>query len=369
MLAENGLLPTVSIGELTVVGSPLAGESGANEVGFFGGELLDRMLVTVWFVTTLTLASLVTGTTVRLIRERRSWLYASVAGQHVLVSENVGPALVGFWNHALVIPRWVLDLSDEEQRLVVLHEAEHARANDLYLLLGGLLALVLLPWNPAIWWQVRRLRLAAEADCDARVLGSGAEPRLYGEFLLNVCSKARSPRVATVALSERRSPLLRRIELMTAQTRGRTTQIVIALATGGIAFSLACEVPAPVIAPAVDNSVTVPQTAEVAGVTGRVYSEYEVDEPPRLVARPPFEYPQELLDESAEGVVQLETVVGIDGNLEPGSSRVTESTDDRFNDAALHYLNRLGFAPGLVDGEPVRVLIRMPIQFSIVGGD
>lgn len=369
ILSGSRLLPSAVVGELNVIGSFLPGDSAAENLEFLGGDLLNVLLVVAWSTSSVTLLGLVAWATTRLIRERRSWLPATIGGARVLVSETVGPAVVGFWEHALVVPRWVLDLSDEERRLVVLHEEQHASAGDLYVLFGGLLAVVLVPWNPAIWWQVRRLRLAVEADCDARVLRCGTEPQSYGAFLLNVCSRVRNPRVAAVALSERRSPLLRRIELMSGVTRRRFAHVGLALVSGVIALTLACEIPAPVIAPNVDNSIAAPQSPEAATDTDRVFPEYQVDEPPRLVVRPPFEYPEELLDDRAEGVVRLETIVGIDGNLEPGSSRVIESSNERFDEAALHYLNQLGFTPGLVDGNPVRVLIRFPIQFSVVGGN
>ena len=52
-------------------------------------------------------------------------------------------------------------------------EASHGR-DPLVLHAAALLALVT-PWNLALWWLNRRLRLAVELDCDARVLAGKLE--------------------------------------------------------------------------------------------------------------------------------------------------------------------------------------------------
>ena len=40
-----------------------------------------------------------------------------------------------------------------------------------------------MPWNLALWWQLRRLRLAVEMDCDNRVVAALGDPNPYGCFL------------------------------------------------------------------------------------------------------------------------------------------------------------------------------------------
>src|SRR2546428_771335 len=92
------------------------------------------------------------------------------AGRAVLVSVNVGPAVAGLWRSQVVLPEWALRLGEGERRLMLTHEDEHVRARDPWLLAAAAAAVVLAPWNPVVWWQVRRLRLVVEMDCDARVL-------------------------------------------------------------------------------------------------------------------------------------------------------------------------------------------------------
>src|SRR5690606_10070662 len=97
---------------------------------------------------------------------------------------------------------------------IIAHEAEHVRAGDTRTLLAGLLAVFALPWNPVLWWQYRRLALAVELDCDARVLNALRDPRAYGLALLGTARRRSRGMVLHAALLRPRSFLQRRIEMM-----------------------------------------------------------------------------------------------------------------------------------------------------------
>jgi hypothetical protein len=148
---------------------------------------------------------------------------------------------------ALLVPRWVLGLDARRRRLLLSHEAEHARAGDTTLLWLSALCLALMPWNGAVWWMRRRLQLALELDCDARVLARGSDVRAYAELLL-LAARHRTP-VPAVPLShlERRAAdLQRRIEAMTS----RPAPPGLARRLGGAAvvsaaIFVACEAPRP----------------------------------------------------------------------------------------------------------------------------
>ncbi|HEY5439963.1 MAG TPA: M56 family metallopeptidase, partial [Gemmatimonadaceae bacterium] len=103
-------------------------------------------------------------------RERHAWPRAEVFGTPVRITPAVGPAVIGLSTPEIVVPRWLLERSADEQRLVIVHEREHLAARDQLLPVGGLIVAAILPWHPAVWWALSRLRLAIELDCDARVL-------------------------------------------------------------------------------------------------------------------------------------------------------------------------------------------------------
>jgi beta-lactamase regulating signal transducer with metallopeptidase domain len=154
----------------------------------------------------------------QLRRSRRGWTRAMVADTPVLVSERLGPAVVGLLRPAIVLPRWALDADEHTQRLMVAHEREHLAAGDGWLLAAALGCLALIPWNLPAWWIVRRLRHAIELDCDRRVLRRGVESRAYGDLLLRV-SQGPAPgfAVAIPLLGEPVSYLERRIRAMTSR--------------------------------------------------------------------------------------------------------------------------------------------------------
>lgn len=124
-----------------------------------------------------------------------------IDGVPVLVTGSVGPATVGVMRSRVLVPRWVLALPVAQRRYVVRHEEEHRRAHDATLLFFASLTLVLVPWNLALWWQLRRLHLAVEMDCDDRVVAALGDARAYGEMLLEVAQNVgRGPRLQPALL-------------------------------------------------------------------------------------------------------------------------------------------------------------------------
>jgi beta-lactamase regulating signal transducer with metallopeptidase domain len=175
-------------------------------------------------------------------RERHAWPRAEVVGTPVRIAPTVGPAVIGLSAPEIVVPRWLLQRSADEQRLVIVHEREHLAARDQLLPVGGLIVAALLPWHPAIWWALSRLRLAIELDCDARVLNHGVQPRPYGALLIDIAGQCAGHRAGALALADRTSHLERRLLAM-KNTQPRFT-LVRTGALGAIAMLsivMACE--------------------------------------------------------------------------------------------------------------------------------
>ena len=106
-------------------------------------------------------------------------------------------------------------LNEAEQELVVAHELEHARSGDPLLALAGVCAVVAMPWNVALWWQLSRLRLAIELDCDARVIARQHHDALvYTRLLLSVGERVRGARHPVLAMSRSRSALAKRFDAL-----------------------------------------------------------------------------------------------------------------------------------------------------------
>src|SRR5690606_31631657 len=158
----------------------------------------------------------------------------------------LGPAVLGWLRGTVVLPEWALRLKPGWRRLVVAHERQHVRAYDPALLALGVFALALFPWNAALWWQVRRLRLAVEMDCDERVLREHPDVSAYGGLLLEVRRRAALANALLAALSEPRSFLGRRVRRRVGGPgRRRVAQVAgLAVVTAGV-LVLACQTPVP----------------------------------------------------------------------------------------------------------------------------
>lgn len=178
----------------------------------------------------------------RLRRAAASWDRMRVAGTEVCVSDEIGPAVLGFFPARIVLPRWMLNAEASVQRMAVLHESEHLSARDPQLILVALVCVALMPWNLPLWWLLQRLRTAIEVDCDARVLRSGEDIQAYGGALLAVAgSNARTPLLAP-ALIEPTTQLEKRIALLGASVRAMSkpmaaASIVVLLGIAGAAMA------------------------------------------------------------------------------------------------------------------------------------
>jgi TonB family protein len=207
------------------------------------GPSLELLFVAAWATTSLLLLLFLALAGLRVRAAGRRWRRGEVDGVPVLVSERTGPAALGLLRGAVVLPEWALSLDERLRRLLVWHEAEHVRARDPQLAVAGLVACALMPWNPVLWWQLGRLRLAIELDCDARVLRRAGDPAGYGSLLLEVGQ--RRSRLA-VGLAESRSMLERRLRMLTRKRTGR--RLLRAVGLGGVSvlvLAVACETPPP----------------------------------------------------------------------------------------------------------------------------
>jgi beta-lactamase regulating signal transducer with metallopeptidase domain len=208
---------------------------------------VEPVLRTVWLAASAGLVTFYALLWLRLRAAARGWRRERINDQEVWVTEALGPAVYGFVKPIILMPRWTLDGPSSTRAVVLAHEQQHIAARDPALLLLGLVLVVIAPWNLPLWWQLRRLRFAIEVDCDARVLGRGAEARAYGEVLLAVGERRTFSPVGAIALTEPASQLLRRIQIMTANLpkRGKWA-IAAAIGVSLSCLAIASELQAPV---------------------------------------------------------------------------------------------------------------------------
>src|SRR3954454_21840716 len=70
----------------------------------------------------IALALVILASSAHLSWRRSRWERGHMAGTAVYISEDCGPAVVGFLRPRIVVPRWLPKLSPDEQELVIAHE-------------------------------------------------------------------------------------------------------------------------------------------------------------------------------------------------------------------------------------------------------
>ena len=204
---------------------------------------LAPYVVTAWLAASLALFGMFALAVLRLRVQSRSWRDAIVDDVPVLVSSDIGPAVIGTMRPRIVVAEWTLALDDSKRALMLRHELEHIRARDPILLRLATLSLVVFPWNAALWFVVRRLRQSIEIDCDSRVLGAidpaSDAPRDYGMLLLLVGARRATPLPTAAGFTGYPPFLERRIKAMTTQPPRRPTLLSLGLLSLTVASTVA----------------------------------------------------------------------------------------------------------------------------------
>ncbi len=302
--------------------------------------------------------------TIRLISMQRRWRRAAVDGRHVLVSPNVGPAVVGVWSPRVVLPEWALQLPERERELMLVHEEQHVRAADPALIAMGFALVLLAPWNVALWWQWRRLRLAVEMDCDARVLSQGRSAPAYGELLLEVGRRRATHVLGAAALGEPASFLESRIRrMLSGVPRWRWAGVTVALVVTVGAIIGACEAPRPVGPQNESQTQAATPTSAITGTLSAVIAPGDIDVPPSIVSGAITSFPTLPRLAGIEGPVVLQASVDVNGRIDPASVTVIESPHPAFTQVAQSALLIARFRPARAHGGVVSAVVRVTYDF------
>lgn len=99
----------------------------------------------------------------------------------------------------------------------------------------------------------------------------------------------------------------------------------------------------------------------------QVYLEAVVEEKPEPLSGPPLQYPELLRQAQIQGRVLVEAIIDTSGRAEPNSIKIVQSPHPGFDQPAKNYMRQALFRPARVHGRPVRVLVRLPIDFKLRG--
>lgn len=171
----------------------------------------------------------------RLGKATRQFPRVELDGISIRLTQDIGPAVFGLFHPEILVPKWLLEAQRPVRAMSLAHEQQHIVAHDQWMLLVGFLLVACAPWNPVLWWQLRRLRFGIEADCDRRVLACGADRSVYMQALLSVGQHRAALQPGFMALIAPVSLLERRIRILISET-GRRSRV---LAGSGLAIAIA----------------------------------------------------------------------------------------------------------------------------------
>ena len=97
----------------------------------------------------------------------------------------------------------------------------------------------------------------------------------------------------------------------------------------------------------------------------QVFMESVVEERPEMLTHPPLQYPDLLRQAGVQGRVLVQAIIDTSGRAEPASVKVIQSPNPGFDQSAKQMVLKALFRPARVHGRAVRVLVNLPIDFTI----
>jgi beta-lactamase regulating signal transducer with metallopeptidase domain/5-hydroxyisourate hydrolase-like protein (transthyretin family) len=199
-------------------------------------------LALIWLAGVLLLVGRRSWLAIRLARQRRSWQQVAEPRirqvfaecrlelrlvwpvELLLAPDLPSPATGGVWRPYIVLPaKLVSSFSNEEWRMLLLHELLHVRRLDV---LSDRLATLLMSvhwFNPIAWLALACLRRERELACDAAVLDrlDTEEARYYGRLILKSAEQQRlaAPLSGAVEMFGPNLSLARRIHMIASHRK------------------------------------------------------------------------------------------------------------------------------------------------------
>ena len=136
------------------------------------------------------------------------------------------PMATGFFKPMIVIPAWAMrELSTDELRVVLLHEAAHLRRWDDWTNLAQKVLRAVFFFHPLVWWIEGRLALEREMACDDLVVAQTSSPRAYAQCLVALAERSlgrRNLAFAQAAVNRMRHTSLRIQQILDIERSGAT---------------------------------------------------------------------------------------------------------------------------------------------------
>lgn len=179
------------------------------------------------------------------------------------------PSATGLLRRTVLLPDEALAWSQEQRRLVLLHELSHFRRGNLWMHALGRITCALHWFNPFVWLLQRQLAVEREFACDELVLERGAAPRDYATVLWQMATSTRRRPTSAAAYLAMASPRMGKLEqrvrriLAPAKKAGRILRLTDGCMCTALAALLVCTAWKPVQAKPASST----NLAELTGPT------------------------------------------------------------------------------------------------------
>jgi len=362
---------------------------------------LDQPLLVVWFVASALLLVRLGWALAALHRAALRAPLAVIDDTAVRVTPDVGPAVFALWRAHLLLPQWLMDLDVPLRRMVMAHEREHVRARDPQLIVATFVLVAFMPWNAPLWWLARRLRIASELDCDARVLRTGTDAHTYGHLLLLIAQRqanarflpmmAGAPSTLHARIIAMSAPRPKRPALQAALLSflalafvafGASPALARPLASARRALTTVFEplpqgvqpakvpaatpgrVPAKTPAKGAQEPIAAKAGSDTAAKPAKAFKEFKLDEQAKMApgSKHP-RYPEILKSAGITGSTLVMFVVDTAGRVEERTLKVVRTAHQLFVDAVKASLPGLTFYPARVGSRPVKQLVQVLYRF------
>ena len=282
-----------------------------------------------------------------------------------VTERDVVPMTLAGWPVTLLLPQRLTD-RPEALRMTLLHECIHVRRRDDLAHVAERLLAAVFAAIPVVGWLQQSIMQVREQACDAAVLDDHAtRASSYAELLVAFADRAASSRTAMLSLSESPSSLKQRLQAMKRHVAfpsvrwisGFALAALVAVTLGIVACSDGL---APPTSSTESTSDAQPKTADDEVFT---VVEQQPDCGGIQALQKHIQYPKMAAEAGIEGRVFVQFVVDETGAItEP---EVTKGVHEMLDAAALNAVEKLECEPGRAQGEAVKVRMALPVSFRL----
>ncbi len=279
----------------------------------------------------------------------------------------VVPATIGGPRPLVLLPPSLADRPDA-LRMTLAHELVHIRRYDDCAHLAERFVAALFAVHPLVHTLTTRIAEARERACDAAVLAdkdtsAGAYARLLAAFA------DESPRrLGALSLSESPSSLPNRLRAMRSSISHWVSSpfsLITSLLTVGLVLTLGIVACSDSVAPSAQEETAAPEPTAESSTSDEVY--VEVEERPDCggiqALTDEIQYPELARKAGIEGRVFVQFIVDEEGAVtEP---TISKGVHELLDEAALAAVKALDCEPGKVRGEAVKTKMALPVTFQL----